>query len=615
MRIFVAAIAPFALAGTFSCTMALAAPSAAEVLDANRAAMGNWNGKATLRIVYAYSGQGLTGKVTSLDDLGGGNWTDDVALGPATQSNGYDGHHAWEVDPSHTVTLQDGGEQRALAVNESFRRANLWWRPGFDGATVVFDGEKPAGGERYDVLTVTPTSGKNFDAWFDATSHLLARTIEQQGPQTVTTIYSDYEPTDRALIAHRVLINNGDSKYDQNLTVTGATFLPAQPAAAFSAPKAPINDIVFASAAKETTFPIHLYNNHIYADVSVDGKGPYQFIFDTGGVNLLTPPLVSALGLKSEGQMEGNGTGSGHMDMGLTKVSSLQLGQAIVKNQVFAVMALNRLEPAEGVPMPGMVGYETFRRFVTRVDYGAGTMTLMRSDAFDPNDAGTPVPVVFDGNTIEAHAIYDGVTGKFTIDTGSRASLTFNGPFAAQNRLTANRKNVEGITGWGVGGPSRGITMRGGRLEIGALAIDGPVAEISTDKGGDFSTAAIAGNIGAGILKRYIVTLDYEHSMMYLKPSPAGMADLDTFDRAGMWINQSDAGYKVIDVTKGAPADTAGLKPGNEIVAVNGKAAASIPLYEMRRQLRDDAPGTVVTFSVRHGNKRREIAVTLRDLI
>jgi carboxyl-terminal processing protease len=93
------------------------------------------------------------------------------------------------------------------------------------------------------------------------------------------------------------------------------------------------------------------------------------------------------------------------------------------------------------------------------------------------------------------------------------------------------------------------------------------------------------------------------------------MTDLDTFDRAGMWINQSNAGYKIIDVTKGAPADAAGLKPGDEIVAVNGKAAASIPLYEMRRQLRDDAPGTIVDFSVRHGDARKEIAVTLRDLI
>ncbi|HEY2445826.1 MAG TPA: aspartyl protease family protein [Rhizomicrobium sp.] len=615
MRIFLTAIAVSLLAGASVPALALAAPSAADVLSANKAASGNWMGKTSLKIEFAYVGQGMTGKVTSLDDLAGGKWKDDAAIGPATVSNGYDGEHAWQVDPSHTVTLQDGGEQRALAVNDGYRRANLWWQPGFGGANVVSDGEKADHGTTYDVLTVIPKDGKTFDAWFDAKSHLLARIIEVQGPQTITTILSDYEPVDGAEIAHKALINMGDAKYDQNLTVANATFLPAQEMGTYSAPKTTITDAAFANGAKETTFPIRLYNNHIYADVSVNGRGPYQFIFDTGGVNVVTPPLAATLGLKSEGQMQGNGTGSGHMDVGLTKVSSLQLGDATIRDQVFAVVPLDRLEPSEGVPMPGMVGFETFRRFVTRVDYGAGTITLTRSDAFNPKDAGLAVPFVFDGNTIEVPASFDDASGKFTIDTGSRASLTLNGPFAAQNRLTADRKHVEGVNGWGIGGPSRGVTMRGDRLQIGALTIDGPVAEISTDKGGDFSTTAIAGNIGAGILKRYIVTLDYEHSTMYLKPSTGETADLDTFDRAGLWFNKGDAGYRVIDVSKGAPADQAGLKVNDEILAVNGKPATSIPLYEMRRQLRNDAPGTVVTFSVRRGGETKKIPVILRDLI
>lgn len=613
MRISIAAVCVLAAASNHA--IAQAVPTAAEVLGANKVAMGNWGGKSTLRIDYDYSGQGMTGKVISFDDLTQGNWMDDIAVGPATESNGYDGVHAWQKDPSHAVTLQDGGEQRALAVNEGYRRANAWWDASFGGAAIALAGEKTDGGKLDDVLTVTPGGGKKFDAWFDAASHLLVRTVEAQGPQTITTVYADYRPADGAEIARKVLVNNGDSKYDQTLAVTGASFLPAQATGTYSAPTAPITDVAFAGGAKETTFPIRLYNNHIYANVSINGTAPRQFIFDTGGVNVLTPELVSELGLKSEGRMQGNGAGSGHMDVGLTKVSSLRLGSATVNDQVFAVVPLDQLEPSEGVAIPGMVGFETFRRFVTRVDYGARTITLMRVDAFDPKDAGVAIPFVFDGNSIEAAAVYDGVSGKFTIDTGSRASLTLNGPFAAQNRLTADRKHVEGVNGWGIGGPSRGVSMRGDRLQLGALTIDGPVAEISTDKGGAFSDPSISGNIGAGILKRYVVTLDYEHSTMYLKPATTAISDLDTFDRAGLWFNQSPTGYTIVDVTGGAPAQAAGLQAGDEIVAVNGKAADSIPVYEMRRELRDDVPGTVVTFSVRRGALQKQISLTLRDLI
>ncbi len=605
-------IATFAFAASIAAVPAWAS-TVADILAANKAASAGaaWDAKATLKAQYDYAGQGMTGKVTSLDDLVRGWWVDDIAIGPAIVANGFDGAHAWAKDPSGSVTNQDGGEQRQLAVNEGYRRANMWWRGDFGGASVVQDGEKTDGGTAYEVLTVTPKDGKNFDAWFDEKTHLLARVIEKQGPQLSTTVYSDYRALDGVELSYKQTINIGDAKYDQTIAMTSATFAPAQDVSAFAAPKVILSDATIAGG-DETTFPFHLYNNHIYADVGVNGKGPYQFIFDTGGVNLLTPPLVSELGLKSEGRMQGNGAGDGHMDVGMTKVSSLKLGNATVRDQVFAVMALNAMLKVEGVGMPGMVGFETFRRFVTRVDYGAGTITLIKQSAFDPKDAGTAIPFAFNGNDIDAPATYDGVKGLFTIDTGSRASLTLNGPFATKNKLGPKGKSMAGVTGWGVGGPTRSVALRGGALTLGAMRIDAPVVELSTDKGGAFAETATSGNIGSGVLKRYIVTLDYEHTTMYLKPSTAPVADLDTFDRAGMWFNEGGDGYQVVDVTEGTPAANAGFKAGDEITAIDGKPAKSIPLYEMRRRLRDEAPGTIVTFAVKG---KGDLKVTLRDLI
>ncbi len=603
-----------AFAAAMASLPALAA-SPEDVLAANKVATdAGWEARATLKVDYDYVGQGMTGKVESLADLRQGLWTDSLNIGPVTEVNGFDGGHAWAKDPSGTVTVQDGGDQRPLAVNDGYRRANLWWRPDRGGAQIVDDGRKTEGAAAYDVLTVTPKGGKNFDAWFDAGTHLLSRVVEVQGTQTFTTTYGNFKSFDGAMLPADTLVSNGDAKYDQRLTVTGATFLPAQPAAAYAMPTTKVADFSIVGGS-ETTFPFKLINNHIYADVAVNGK-PYQFIFDTGGTNLITPATAKELGVVSQGQMQANGAGAGHMDAGITRVSSVQLGKATIKDQVFIVIPLDAMSNVEGVGMPGMIGFETFRRFVTRVDYGAGTLTLIDPKGFDPKDAGTPVPFAFNGNTIEAQVTYDGVKGNFTIDTGSRASLTLNGPFAAKNNLTAGAaRSVEMVTGWGIGGASRSVALRGNTLQIGAYAINGPVVEISTDKGGAFTDAALAGNIGAGILKRYVVTLDYGHSTMYLKPIAGPVPDLDTFDRAGMWFNQSADGYAVVDVTKGAPAETAGLKVGDAIVAVDGKPATDIPIYELRKRIRNDAPGTVVTFTVRNSTATRDVKVTLRDLI
>jgi predicted aspartyl protease len=379
-------------------------------------------------------------------------------------------------------------------------------------------------------------------------------------------------------------------------------------------PKVTVVDSAIAGGAKQTTFPFQLLNNHIYADVKVNGK-PFTFIFDTGGVNLVTPPTAKALGLKSEGQMQANGAGSGHMEAGLTKVASLQLGGATVKDKVFVVLPLDAMSNVEGVDEQGMVGYETFRRFVTRIDYGASTVTLIDAKAFDPKDAGTAVPITFNGNTIEVQASYNGHPGNFTVDTGARSALTLNAPFAAKNGLTAGTaKSVAAVTGWGVGGPTRSVVMRSGVLSIGPSSVPNPVVEIATDKGGAFADASLAGNIGAGILKRYVVTLDYEHSTIYLKPT-IPVADLDTFDRSGMWINADPQGFKVVDVTATGPAEAAGLKPDDIITAVDGMPAASLHLYDLRRRLRDDAPGTIVIFAVKSGGGAKDVKVALRDLI
>jgi membrane-associated protease RseP (regulator of RpoE activity) len=615
MRSTFAAIAVTALATASYSTLAFAAPSADAVLAANKAAMGTAP-EPTTKIEYAYSGQGMTGKITSLNDLKSGMWVDEAAIGPATETQGFDGAHAWGKDPSGAVTQQDGGDNRALAVNEGYRRANLWWQPDHAGATVVSDGEKTDGGNTYDVLTVTPKDGKNFDAWFDAKSHLLSRVVEMQSTQTSTTTLSDYRAENGLQLPHKIHTTNGDAQYDQDMTATSVAFLPAQPASAYAAPKVVLNDYAIAGDAKETTFPFKLINNHIFADVKVNGKGPYQFIFDTGGVNLLTPPLTQKLGLAAEGHMQGNGAGSGHMDVQLVKVASLQLGDATIKDQIFAQIPLNSMSDIEGVDMPGMVGFETFRRFVTRIDYGARKMTLIKPEAFDPKTAGTPVTIKFNGNTIEAPATYDGVQGTFTIDTGNRSSVILNSPFVAAHSQFAKYNDApQAVTGWGIGGPTRSHVFRGHDLVIGGQTIAAPVIQLSTATKGADADPSQSGNIGGGILKRFMVTLDYGHNTMYLKPVTQTVSDLDSFDRSGMWINRNTDGYTVVDVTKGGPSDAAGLKVGDEIVSVDGKPATSVPLYETRARLRNEAPGTVVKFTVKRGGETKDIAVTLRDLI
>jgi hypothetical protein len=597
---------------------AQAATDPAAVLAAYRAASGGdaWDGKAVMETSFKLSGQGLTGSGTSMTDLREGWSIDRYSLGPASGAEGFDGKDAWEQGPNGEVNLQRGGDALQLALNRAYQDANLWWHPDFGGATVKTLASGLCGESNCAVLEITPRGGLPFEAWFDEKSHLLDRTVLHVGARTTTVVFSDYRAVDGVRVPFKTVVDNGHGRqYLQTVTVASVAFLSEQPVATYAPPASRIKDVSIADGATQTTFPFRLLSNHIYTDAWVNGQGPLLFIVDTGGENILVPSTAKALGITTEGAMAATGVGNKAVSVGLAKVKSLKAGDAIFKDQVVYVMDFIP-DDVEGVDIQGMLGFTVFKRFVTRIDYGKHEITLIEPDHFDPEDAGTPIPFVFNGDLPEVEGTFDGIPGKFDIDTGSRAALTLTSPFVKRYGLrAANPKGVAAMDGWGAGGPSRSYVIRGRELTIGSVKIPDIVTALSLQEKGSFAAPSYQGNIGGGILKRFVVTFDYANHTMYLKPLPAPVADLDTYDRAGMWINAGKGGMRVMDVTAGGPAAQAGIEVGDVITRVDGKPATSVPLYELRRRLRDESPGTVVRFTVQHGEQIRETEITLRDQI
>src|SRR5262249_31472229 len=156
------------------------------------------------------------------------------------------------------------------------------------------------------------------------------------------------------------------------------------------------------------------------------------------------------------------------------------------------------------------------------------------------------------------------------------------------------------VTGWGLGGATRGAVARARRLTLGSLAIDNVIVDMSLQKQGALAHAAPAGNIGSGVLKRFTVTFDYGNQLILLEPSPrTGVGD--SSDRSGIWINVAPDGFRVDGIVAGSPAAQAGLQTGDVLIAVDGHPAQSMLLPALRDRLRDSAPGAILRIVVRSG--------------
>jgi C-terminal processing protease CtpA/Prc len=85
--------------------------------------------------------------------------------------------------------------------------------------------------------------------------------------------------------------------------------------------------------------------------------------------------------------------------------------------------------------------------------------------------------------------------------------------------------------------------------------------------------------------------------------------------RSGMWINQGDGNLVIIDVVDGGPAQAAGLKKGDTIMAIDGKPASKVHLYDLRKRLRNDAQGTLVVFTLKEGSGTKDVMIKLAIVI
>ena len=93
--------------------------------------------------------------------------------------------------------------------------------------------------------------------------------------------------------------------------------------------------------------------------------------------------------------------------------------------------------------------------------------------------------------------------------------------------------------------------------------------------------------------------------------SPKDYADFQEvtegqFSGVGMTVEETDKGLRVMTVYDGSPADKGGLKPGDVVIAVNGRSIAGASSEASTARIKGPA-GTSVTLTVKSGKRERAV--------
>ena len=363
------------------------------------------------------------------------------------------------------------------------------------------------------------------------------------------------------------------------------------------------------NGAPSFTVPVEVIGGYVIVDVRLNGAGPFHFMFDTGAGLVITSSAAQQLGLSTTSWGDGFGDGENKVRWSRTSLSSAELGEWRASDLRTGVVPNDDVEAVfGGFPLSGFIGVPLLKNMVVKLDYVHKTLTFTPADQFEYSGHGAVLP--YDGYVL---AKVDGVEGSFLVDTGTSPGLIIGARTRSDLDLNSKyRPSLQTISDWGLGGAVRTQLTRANLFEIGDIKIYDPVLRLSLQKAG--TLASSYGRIGYGLLSRFDITFDRPRSRIIFERN-SDFGRRDTYDRSGMWIGPDGRFFKVVDVVAGGPADAAGVKRGDTILAIDGVSTANLVLPVERGELERRPVGTKLALLLKTGDRSRIVVVTLRDLL
>ncbi len=387
------------------------------------------------------------------------------------------------------------------------------------------------------------------------------------------------------------------------LTV-GSVARPApHPANRSTFPQQPPPPLRFTFGGNAAEIPATFIDSLVFLPVHVNQSEPSLFELDsTAAVSSIDPDRAMEIGI------------------GRTPVPLLNLSGVNISLGSLAETTKKDFGAYVGRPYEGTIGNDVLADAVVEIDYARQTVRLYDPATYQYSGRGKSFHLNLASGEPVVQAKFTETNGKtfdgsFAVDTALDASIVISGKFEQTHHLHFTHTKTIPDTDIKLGGTQQPVLARIMQVSVGPYDIRDPIAVFSRGDSPADANSRLAGQLGARLLRRFIVTFDYPHQRMILDPSSEFRAD-DFEDMSGLAILATGSNLKTFEVTEvrsGTPGADAKIQKGDVIAGVDDEAAADLSLAAIRKLFRQ--PGTKYKLLIQRKGQTLTATLQTRRLI
>ncbi|MGM9476614.1 aspartyl protease family protein [Pedobacter sp. GSP4] len=363
-------------------------------------------------------------------------------------------------------------------------------------------------------------------------------------------------------------------------------------------------EFYFKRNQKKQSITFKCIKNLVVIPLYVNGKGPYDFVLDTGvGPLIITDPsVIDSLNFSQMRKIKVSGLGIETVEAYVSQEINVSVGNASIEHIPTAILKddLFNLSGHLGLKIYGLLGFNFFNSFVVEIRYNENRIIIYDKDA-KIKYRGEKIPIQVENQkpyVMASVEIPDSgtVKARFLIDTGASHALSLETLGGTEFPLP--EKRISANLGMSISGQIKGYVGRVSKFTLGNYAFNSVIAGFP-----DFKTISDKidlskrnGNLGADLLRKFNLQINYDDGFICVKPNSLSKAPFE-HDMVGMVIYLDQNEYKRLligEIDEKSPAEKAGLCTDDEIIGINFKGVDSYTLNDLTEMFKSKADRSII---------------------